>query len=174
MLFSLNCCYYFTYFLFFFLFLYMSWKTVLMLLFFTSLEICWTPKESKYNTFFKKLYNAIQWNLVSKYSSRCAIFALSFILVNCFYQRLFWLFFFFKRICILKKGGIFPALTNFTLALNILVIALVVALSVYKFPNKFSLKLSKSIPQDLPLCSEFLFATIMVTPFRIIQNFSYS
>ena len=83
----------------------MSWKTVLMLLFFTSLEICWTPKESKYNTFLKKLCNAIQWNLVSKYSSRCAIFALSFILVNCFYQRLFWLFFFFKRICILKKGG---------------------------------------------------------------------
>lgn len=160
---------------FFFLFLYMSWKTVLMLLFFTSLEICWTRKESKYNTFFKKLYNAIQWNLVSKYSSRCAIFALSFILVNCFYQRLFWLFFFFQKNLYFKnKAAFFPALTNFPLALHILVIALVVALSVYKFPNKFSLKLSKSIPQDLPLCSEFLFATIMVTPFRIIQNFSYS
>ena len=125
----------------------MSWKTVLMLLFFTSLEICWTPKESKYNTFFKKLYNAIQWNLVSKYSSRCAIFALSFILVNCFYQRLFWLFFFFQKNLYFKnKAAFFPALTNFPLALHILVIALVVALSVYKFPNKSFIETIKEHP----------------------------
>ena len=83
-------------------------------------------------------------------------------------------FLFQKNLYFKNKAAFFAALTNFPLALNILVIALVVALSVYKFPNKVSLKLSKSIPQDLPLCSEFLVATIMVTPFRSIQNFSYS